>query len=127
MNILDNLMRRINSIPAKRFPVCDICENLAGFAYGGPAIYRSYESIDGRYVLTFKAHMYEPFYECFEVGCDVYIKDNMSGIETVLYAVDGKCIDVYKYEEVTTGNLMDAERYITTLDTRFVRYATMQH
>ncbi len=123
MNFLNKLLRKINSIPAKDFPVFNICEGLAGFAHGGFPIYRRYESIDKRYVVTFKAHMYEPSYEFFVSGCDVSITDNENKTEKILYAVDGKCVDAYKYKEVVTGNLKDAEKYITSLNTRFVKNA----
>jgi hypothetical protein len=121
MNLLEKIFAYVESTPAKDLPIYDIMDNCGVLASCGLSGVAKYKSIDNKYLLTFIGHMYEPTYEYFVPGCNIKIKDLLNDKEEVLYAVDGVCVDAYKYKEVVTGDYNAAEAFIKSLDTRFIK------
>lgn len=72
--------------------------------------YREFSAVDGGVSLVFHGHIYEPTYEYFAGGCDVY--GVIDGEKQCLYSIGSKNVAAYKNVVIEHGSLDDVRKFI---------------
>lgn len=78
--------------------------------YGKGETKREFRVIGNNISLVFCGHVYEPSYECFTAGCDVYAIEN--GKKQILYSIDGRNVAAYQNKTVESGSYDDIAKFI---------------
>lgn len=101
----------------EQFPVETIMDNCAARAWSGAKAERVFMASDEKTKIIFCGTVYEPGYEFFTAGCNVYVEQD--GIRQPLRTISSKNVAAYKNVEVETGSISDVYNWIATTNLAF--------
>ena len=94
----------------KKEKVSEIMASRASAAWSGIYTPKVFATKDKSVQIEFKGTVYEPSYECFEGGCNVYCLEN--GEEKCLYSISDRNVAPYRNEKVETGSVEDVLNFV---------------
>lgn len=103
-------------VPAQ-FPVDAIMDSCASRAWSGTKSERVFMASDAKTKIIFCGTVYEPGYEFFTAGCNVYVEQD--GIRRPLRTISSKNVAAYKNVEVETGSISDVYDWIKNINLAF--------
>lgn len=96
-------------------PVEEIMRAMADKAWHGDKSEQIYNDLNGRPVIRFRGHMYEPGYESFSSTCAVYGYDK-TGKSLLLFDEEDYSADAYRHKVHTSGSKELISNYLKEND-----------